>query len=117
MRDLGYLYVLANSAMPNLVKIGKTTRTPEVRAKELSDVTGVPSQFIIVYEQLFEDCSAAESFVHTFLELRGYRVSDNREFFSAPVNEVVKAIALAPGSIDKDLVSINQKETDDLLED
>lgn len=32
----GYIYVLANSAMPDLVKVGKTTRTPAERAAELS---------------------------------------------------------------------------------
>ncbi|MEN9595630.1 MAG: hypothetical protein RL236_64, partial [Pseudomonadota bacterium] len=63
----GYIYVLANSAMPDLVKVGKTTRTPAERAAELSKVTGVPTPFIVVYEQLVDDCTAAEEFVHTML--------------------------------------------------
>lgn len=101
MRELGYLYVLANSAMPGLVKVGKTTRSPSERAGELSGVTGLPTPFIVVYEQLFEDCGSAESFVHAYLEQEGYRISDNREFFSAPVNLVVRAITLASGAIDE----------------
>lgn len=100
MDDIGHLYVLANSAMPGLVKVGKTTRSPSERASELSSATGLPSPFIVVYEQLFSDCSAAESFVHAYLSAKGFRISDNREFFSAPVNDVVRAIALAPNSID-----------------
>ena len=32
--DNGYVYVLMNPQMENLVKIGKTTRTPAERAKE-----------------------------------------------------------------------------------
>lgn len=98
MSDQGYLYVLANSAMPGLVKVGKTTRTPSERAEELSGVTGLPTPFIVVYEQLFDDCSAAERFVHTLLESRGFRVSSNREFFNAPVNDVVRAILATPGA-------------------
>jgi hypothetical protein len=102
MNDVGYLYVLANSAMPGLIKVGKTTRSPSERAFELSSATGLPTPFIVVYEQLFSDCSSAESFVHTYLQTKGFRVADNREFFSAPVNDVVRAIALAPGAISSD---------------
>jgi T5orf172 domain len=100
MPDLGYLYVLANSSMPGLVKVGKTTRTPSQRAQELAGVTGMPTPFIVVYEQLFEDCAAAEIFVHTMLERQGFRVSESREFFNAPVNNVVRAIVAAPGALE-----------------
>ncbi|BCT69489.1 GIY-YIG nuclease family protein [Nitrosospira sp. NRS527] len=117
MKHCGYLYVLANSAMPGLVKVGKTTRTPSERAAELSGVTGLPSPFIVVYEQLFQDCNAAESFVHTHLAQNGFRISDNREFFNAPVNDIVRAIALAPGPIDKASPQIVSEIEDDVLED
>lgn len=99
MDDIGYLYVLANSAMPGLVKVGKTTRTPSERANELSGVTGLPTPFIVVYEQLFVDCSVAEEFVHAYLGQQGFRVSENREFFNAPVNDVVRAIMITPGAL------------------
>lgn len=116
MRELGYLYVLANSAMPGLVKVGKTTRSPSERAGELSGATGLPTPFIVVYEQLFEDCGSAESFVHAYLTQNGYRVSDNREFFSAPVNNVVRAITLAPGAIDLNASQSVLERADDLIE-
>ncbi len=112
MNDIGHLYVLANSAMPGLVKIGKTTRSPAERAVELSSATGLPTQFIVVYEQLFGDCSAAESFVHTYLATKGFRVSDRREFFSAPVNDVVRAIVLAPGALNGDTGGAIDPETE-----
>lgn len=88
----GSVYVLANSSMPGLVKVGKTTRDPQERAAELSSATGLPTPFIVVYDHHFEDCSAAEQFAHAYLEARGYRVSDNREFFSAPTAEIVRAL-------------------------
>lgn len=115
MSDLGYLYVLANSAMPGMVKVGKTTRSPAERAVELSGATGLPTPFIVVYEQLFEDCGDAELFVHTYLEQKGYRVSGNREFFSVPANIVSKAIALAPGAIDDEFLSVDEALENDLL--
>jgi hypothetical protein len=116
MKELGYLYVLANSAMPDMVKVGKTTRSSSERAVELSKATGLPTPFIVVYEQLFADCGEAESFVHVYLETQGYRVADNREFFNAPVSVVVKAIALAPNAIDNDSLTPEPEEEDDLLE-
>ncbi len=114
MHDLGFLYVLANSAMQGMVKVGKTTRSPSERAAELSTATGLPTPFIVVYEQLFEDCTEAEAFVHTLLARKGFRVADNREFFNAPVNEVVRAITLAPGAIVGDVDDI-EEEKDDLI--
>jgi tetratricopeptide (TPR) repeat protein len=111
MDNVGYLYVLANSAMPGLVKVGKTTRSPSERSTELSGVTGLPTPFIVVYEQLFRDCSAAEAFVHTHLANQGYRVAENREFFNAPVNDVVRAIAFAPDAINTDV----PQQADELL--
>jgi hypothetical protein len=118
MRDVGFLYVLANSAMQGMVKVGKTTRSPAERAAELSAATGLPTPFIVVYEQLFEDCTEAETFVHTLLASKGFRVADNREFFSAPANEVIRAIALAPGAIDGDWNGAEEEaEDDDLLSD
>ena len=49
---MGYVYILTNEAMPNLVEIGYTDRTPEERAAELykdrnGAVTAVPVPFDI----------------------------------------------------------------------
>lgn len=95
MNNNGYIYVLMNPSLQNMVKIGKTTRTPEERAKELSSNTGVPTPFVVVYSYLFEDCTLAENFVHTYLETKGYRVSSNREFFEIPINEAVDSVIKA----------------------
>ncbi|MFB9127504.1 GIY-YIG nuclease family protein [Paraburkholderia dipogonis] len=93
--------MLANSAMPGLIKIGRTARSPAERALELSGATGLPTPFIVVYQQMFADCAAAEQFVHTHLAQRGFRVSENREFFNVPPNEAARAISRAPGAVDE----------------
>lgn len=93
----GYLYVLVNSSLPGLVKVGKTTRDPTDRAQELSNATGVPTPFVLAFDSYFADCDAAEQYVHTELEIRGLRESKNREFFRAPSAEVIKILLTAPG--------------------
>lgn len=95
----GYVYVLINYSMPGVVKIGRTERPTAARLMELSSATGVPTPFELVYDVFVEDCAAAEATLHRALTLRGYRVSDNREFFQAPIREVIEMmIALAPAS-------------------
>ena len=95
----GYVYVLVNSSLPGLVKVGKTTRLPSERAGELSAVTGVPTPFIVAFERPFADCSEAEAFVHTRLERMGLREAKNREFLRATTPDVIKAVMEAPGAI------------------
>ena len=43
----GFVYVLSHPLMPNLLKIGFTTRQVEERVAELSAATAVPGPFII----------------------------------------------------------------------
>lgn len=78
--------------MENLVKVGKTTRDTESRSKELSSVTGVPTPFIVAFDAFFDDCDEAEEYVHEKLAKRGFRLSNNREFFRAPLKEVISTI-------------------------
>jgi hypothetical protein len=88
----GYIYALINYSMPGLVKIGRTTRAPSERGTELSAATGVPTPFVLLLDVLVPDAEAAEAQVHRILEQRGYRVADNREFFTAPPSEVIRLL-------------------------
>jgi hypothetical protein len=90
MSQSGYIYALTNVSTNGIVKIGKTQRDPEGRAKELSSATGVPTPFIVVYQAYFNDCDKAEIFVHTKLEK--YRVANNREFFQVSIPVAVDTI-------------------------
>ena len=123
----GYLYVLMNPSMKDTLKIGKTTRDPEQRAEELSSPTGVAEKFIVAYYEYFQDCEEAERYVHTMLEEEGYRTSENREFFEAPLPHVIKVLFSAPGKIsnegkfeteDNDDFELSSgTETDDEIDD
>lgn len=74
----GFVYVLSNPSMPGLVKIGKTTRSPESRAFELFQ-TGVPTPFEVEWSVFSPDCHGMEAEAHT--RLCDLRVSNSREFF------------------------------------
>ncbi len=88
----GYIYVLFNpSFQRDQFKIGKTTKTPEVRAREISSATGVPRDFEVLYEERVRDCDSAERLVHQ--RLTKYRTSSSREFFELPLKEVIAAVA------------------------
>lgn len=89
----GFIYVLINPAIPGLAKVGKTIRQPSERVAELSSATGVPSPFLIAYQQPVADCDAAEKWVHSELELGGYRHSEQREFFNAPLHVVIGIVS------------------------
>ena len=92
MGQLGYVYALTNPSMPHLVKIGKTTRSPAERARELSGNTNIPTPFSVIYYASFDDCAAAEKYIHRELEEAGYRPSKNREFFEITVRDAVDII-------------------------
>ena len=113
----GFIYVLVNSSMPDLVKVGLTTRKPSDRASELSGVTGVPTPFIVVYETEVNNCIEAEKFVHEMLTIKGYRVSDAREFFRAPVQDVIKVIMHLPLSLTDSIDSITLPLDEKLIND
>ena len=88
----GYIYALINYSMPGLVKVGFTTRSVEERAAELSAATAVPMPFVVAYDILVPDGAGGERRIHERLEQQGYRVSDDREFFNAPLRRIIGAM-------------------------
>jgi hypothetical protein len=75
-----FVYVLVNTSVPNMVKIGMTTNTPTQRAHEISRATGVPTPWIPIFEFRCFRSDLLEAEVHEYL--RTYRVNRHREMFS-----------------------------------
>lgn len=88
----GYVYVMINPSYEGLVKIGKTTKDPDARAKELSSATGIATPFIVAYKRMFNDCHVAEKTIHKILTNKGVRVSNSREFFRLPISDAIDTI-------------------------
>jgi hypothetical protein len=98
-RAPGYIYILTNRSLGNLIKIGKTTRSPRERVDELSAGTGIPTPFVLAFDAYVEDCSKAEEYVHSRLERDGYRVASNREFFNVDVATAIEVILEAQRTV------------------
>jgi len=87
--DNGYVYILINKAFDGLIKIGKTSRTSNERARELSN-TSTPYPFIVAFEVFSNNFSEVAKKLH--LELADFRVSNNREFFRFPLKKAIKLL-------------------------
>lgn len=95
----GYVYILTNRYVPDLVKIGYTDRDPGTRANELSNTTGVPGKWAVHKSWLLEDAYSCEQRI--FSELAKLR--ETGEFFRlSPQGAVEKVSALLAswGAID-----------------
>ncbi|MGA2177041.1 MAG: GIY-YIG nuclease family protein [Verrucomicrobiota bacterium] len=102
MKEPGYIYILVNPSMDGFVKIGKTTREPEARAKELSQATGVATPFYVAYSIRVADCQSAEEYVYTVLEYNGFQRTPNREFFRIPLRKAIEVLMLVEQQLQKD---------------
>ena len=80
-----WVYVLSNASQPGLLKIGYTKNTPDERAKQISNATGVPIPYKVEWAFNCYDGFSLEQEVHH--KLGKYRVNNNREFFQISLNE------------------------------
>jgi hypothetical protein len=97
----GFVYILINPALPGYIKVGKTTKTPEERAKQLSAATGVPTPFVVAYDAPFADCDRAEVYIHTLLETRGISRTPDREFFAVNLREAISLVMEAERNLER----------------
>jgi len=87
----GIVYILRNSSyQETIVKVGRTSRSSELRASELSRPTGIATPFEVLYEEAVADCERAEQIVHG--RLSEWRVNESREFFNVPLKDAVRAV-------------------------
>lgn len=85
----GYVYVFGNACFEPL-KIGATTRDPQIRALELSAPTGVPGGYDILLAEFVPHPFVVEQKVHSLLD--GYRLAPNKEFFLCSVEEALRVV-------------------------
>lgn len=85
---IGYVYILLNPAYKGLLKIGMTNRTPQERALELSQSTGVPVDFVVAYDVKVSDCALGEKMAHARLE--DYRYA--KEFYKVDLKSAIKIL-------------------------
>jgi len=85
-----WVYVLSNPTMPNMYKIGYTKNTPDERAKQISNATGVALPYNVEWAFHCYDGFGLEQEIHHKLEAN--RVSGNREFFEISLEEAKQVV-------------------------
>ena len=86
----GYLYAMTNKSFNGLIKIGRTTKNPIDRAKQLSRPTGVPESFDLAIYCKVCDCIDAEKKIHKILKT--YRYNKKKEFFLVSIKVVQELV-------------------------
>jgi len=76
----GHIYVLQNTSVPGIFKIGFTERSVADRINEINSATGVISPWQVRDFWFTKNPYAAEQEIHD--RLKEYRVEDNREGFA-----------------------------------
>jgi hypothetical protein len=88
-KEIGYVYILENEAMPGIYKIGVTGREDlDERINELyNGKTNIPLPFACVFACKVENYKNVEKIIHNaFLD---NRVNPNREFFTINPDRVI----------------------------
>lgn len=83
----GWVYVITNKAMPGLIKVGYSTKDPQIRAGELNH-TGSPHPYSVEYDVLVSNPKNFEAKVHSAL----INKREGKEWFRCPVREAIEAI-------------------------
>ena len=86
-----WVYVLENDSQPGLLKIGYTKLTPDERAKQISNATGVPLPYKVAWAYRCFNGELLEGEVHH--ALKKYRVNNQREFFQISLEEAKQTIS------------------------
>lgn len=87
----GWVYILSNEYMPDVYKVGMTTLSPEERASQISQGTGIPFPFKVYSAYYSDDPRSHEAEIHEYLSR--YRISNNREFFHCPIETIEDAFS------------------------
>ncbi len=88
----GWVYIITTKSMPHLVKVGFSTKDPELRAAELNN-TGNPYPYEVAYDVLVNEPRDVEQIAHGLLKNKG--VHENKEWFNCSIDIAVEAIKKA----------------------
>jgi hypothetical protein len=73
--------------MKDLIKIGYSTKDPNIRARELAN-TGVPHKYDVIYDALVDNPYKVEQLVHSDL----HKFNEDKEWFKCSVQEGINSI-------------------------
>ena len=106
--EKGYVYILGNKLFPFLLKIGRTSRTPQIRCDELSRSTAIPEPFYLIdYVETPNPC-LLEYLTHAYLMCENKRYNPSKEFFITTPNEALKILQSLNYYIQNNMIMISQ---------
>lgn len=112
-----FVYILTNLAMPDMIKIGKTSTSVEQRIGELNRHSGVPLPFTCYYAAEVADADLVEKRMHE--AFGDHRVRPQREFFYLSPNRAQAALELAAlrdATPRQEIFDENPKEAEEAIE-
>ena len=89
----GWVYVISNKAMQGLVKVGYSSKDPDLRAEDL-DHTGSPDPYVVEYDMLIENPYEIEQKTHQLLSSK----RAGKEWFRCSAEEAIAAIKQVSGT-------------------
>ena len=92
MSGCQWVYVLTNTSMPGLCKIGFTKNKPSERVKQINSATGVAVDFVVEWAYPCFNAHDVEKQVHKYLQDNGFRVNNKKEFFNISVDEAKSVV-------------------------
>jgi hypothetical protein len=99
----GYVYVLTNKSFrDDWVKIGYSSRIPDIRSKEL-DNTAVPLPYEVYATLKTKKYKEAESLIHSFIRKLNptLRIRESREFFNIKPEDAANILEDVAGVLDE----------------
>lgn len=81
-----YVYIFKNSSNPEIIKIGKTDKHPEIRAEQLNRQTGVIGKYEVLWSKEVKNNDIAEKILHFCFE--DYRVE--KEYFKINITLAIE---------------------------
>ena len=97
----GYLYCFSNDSFSDMLKVGMTERTPEIRLNEAnrSDTWRPPYPYKIEFAKKVLNPKQKETTLHNLLSQYTERINPKREFFRVSREEVKTFFDLIDGDL------------------
>jgi hypothetical protein len=95
----GWIYALTSPSLPGVIKIGRTTRDPVTRARELGGYAGATADYVVVAHAAVPDAVASETHAHRMLRHCRRKGTELFDVTPGRARAVVFAVARSnPGS-------------------
>lgn len=87
-----WIYILVNTSIPGILKIGYTSMTVTKRVSSINAATGVIVPWFSVFQYKCANGRQLEAEIHKYLEGYGVRVNPAREGFEIEIDDAIHVV-------------------------